>query len=260
MSSAGDPTTRTYDFVCNICGMQVAGMPFLGLGREGASCFGCGSSVRMRSIVHVLSTRLFGQSLPLANFPVRKDLVGAGLSDWPGYAELLKQKFSYINTFYHTEPRLDILAPGKEWLRTCDFLISSDVFEHIPPPVRRAFVNSYGLLRPGGLLVLTVPYGDNTRTVEHFPKLHMYKVIELGGDHVLVNRIRDGRFELHTQLVFHGGPGDTLEMRVFALSDTLKLLAAVGFVDIRLHQEQVPEWGIILQHGFGLPITARRPA
>lgn len=260
MSAATHPTAQIYDFLCNVCGTRVSGMPFLGLGREGPSCNGCGSSVRMRSIVHALSTRLFGRSLPLPDFPIRKDLVGVGLSDWPGYAEALKEKLSYTNTFYHQEPLLDIVHPSKEWLGVCDFLISSDVFEHIPPPVSRGFVNSYNLLKPGGLLLLTVPYGDNSRTVEHFPELHTYKLVQLGGDYVLVNRTRDGRFELHTNLVFHGGPGDTLEIRQFALGDTLKLLEAVGFADVQVHEEQVPEWGIILQHRFGLPITARRPA
>jgi SAM-dependent methyltransferase len=251
---------QTYDFWCNVCGTPVHEVPFLGLGREGASCSTCGSSVRMRSIVHNLSVALFGDSLPLPDFPRRPDLVGIGLSDWPGYAEPLATKLSYTNTFFHQEPYLDIVAPPKKWRRTCDFVISSDVFEHIPPPVSRAFAGVYALLKPGGLLVLTVPYGDNPATVEHFPELHQFKLVEIGGEYALVNRIRDGRFELHTDLVFHGGPGDTLEMRVFSRGHTTDLLQAAGFVDIQVHEELVPQWGIILQHLFGLPITARRPA
>lgn len=256
----GAEQLSTYEFTCNVCGTQNSGIPFLTLGREGASCSGCGSSVRMRSIVHTLSTSLFGLSLPLHEFPLRRDLVGIGLSDWLGYAVRLAGKLSYTNTFYHQEPFLDIVEPPRESWGTCDFIISSDVFEHVPPPVSRAFAGVYALLKPGGHLVLTVPYGDNPESIEHFPELHIYKMVELGGDYVMVNRTRDGRFELHTNLVFHGGPGDTLELRQFALHDTLDLLRATGFVDVHLHDEQVPEWGIILQHGHGLPITARRPA
>jgi len=250
---------QTYDFSCNVCGSQVLGMHFLGLGREGASCFTCGSSVRMRSIVHNLSMQLFGESLPLPDFPARPDLVGTGLSDWPGYAEALATKLSYTNTFFHQEPFLDIVAPPRKWRRKSDFLISSDVFEHIPPPVDRAFAGAYALLKPGGVLILTVPYGDNPETVEHFPELHRFKLVEIDGEYALVNRARDGSFELHTSLVFHGGPGDTLEMRIFSRAHTTDLLQAAGFVDIEVHEEQVPRWGIILQHVFGLPMTARRP-
>ncbi len=35
-----------------------------------------------------------------------------------------------------------------------DFVISSDVFEHVPPPVDIAFENTRRMLRPGGLFVL----------------------------------------------------------------------------------------------------------
>jgi hypothetical protein len=42
---------------------------------------------------------LFGQNLTLANFPVRKDIRGVGLSDWLGYAIPLAKKFDYTNTF-----------------------------------------------------------------------------------------------------------------------------------------------------------------
>src|SRR5438477_9425364 len=106
---------QTYSFSCNVCGSPVHAVPFLGLGREGASCFTCGSSVRMRSIVHNLSMGLFGRSLPLTDFPSRPDLVGIGLSDWPGYADLLADKLSYINTFYHKKPFLDIVEPPAKW-------------------------------------------------------------------------------------------------------------------------------------------------
>jgi hypothetical protein len=39
----------------------------------------CKSTVRARSIVHLLSIALFGHSLILRDFPVRKDIKGIGL-------------------------------------------------------------------------------------------------------------------------------------------------------------------------------------
>jgi SAM-dependent methyltransferase len=213
----------------------------------------------MRGIIHHLSEGLFGSSKPLAEFPYSPELVGIGLSDWEGYARALEQKFSYTNTFFHQEPFLDIAELSPDRYESCDFLISSEVLEHIPPPVSRAFTGSFNLLKPGGLLVFTVPFTDVPVTVEHFPELHVFKVVQLGNDYVMVNRTASGRFDLHTTLTFHGGPGSTLEMRVFSRSDTVRLLEEAGFADVRVHEEAVPQWGICPPHAWGLPITAVKP-
>ncbi len=247
-------------FRCNVCNSFHAAVPAASFGREDPSCPACMSSVRMRGIVHHLSMGLFGASLALPLFPVRPDLVGLGLSDWPGYANGLAARLGYTNTFYHQEPFLDIVAPPPERAGTCDFLISTDVFEHVPPPVERAFAGSFALLKPGGLFVLTVPFTDVVETVEHFPDLATFKVVAFDGGHVLLNRDTAGRLGVREGLVFHGGPGDTLEMRVFARADTVRMLAEAGFADIEVHGGAVPEWGILPPHHHGLPMTARRPA
>ena len=54
------------------------------------------------------------------------------------------------NTFLHKPPLLNTVSPPKEWLSRFDFVISSDVFEHVVPPVSRAFENALHLLKPGG--------------------------------------------------------------------------------------------------------------
>ncbi len=180
------------------------------------------------------------------------------MSDWLGYAANLALKLDYTNTFYHKEPFLDIVAVSPDQLGQYDFLISTDVFEHVPPPVFRAFSGSYTLLKPGGLIVLTVPFTDVTQTVEHFPDLDTFKIIELGSGYLLVNRDKKGQLSVRNNLVFHGGPGDTLEMRVFSRNDTLSWLKMAGFVDIQVHAGTSPEWGIVPPHHHGLPITARR--
>jgi hypothetical protein len=215
----------------------------------------------MRGIIHHLSIGLFGSSITLPDFPISPGIVGLGLSDWEGYAHRLEACFDYTNTFYHQEPLLDIAAPPPDRRDSAHFLISTDVLEHIPPPVALGFAGSFALLRPGGLLVLTVPFRDIPQTTEHFPHLHRFRVVRLGeDDYVLVNRRRDGELELHDKLIFHGGPGDTLEMRVFARRHTEQLLHEAGFVDIAVHETAVPKWGIFPPHLEGLPITARRPA
>ncbi len=98
-----------------------------------------------------------------------------------------------------------------------DFIISSDVFEHVVPPVSRAFENVWKMLKPGGVFVLTVPYGAQRETVEHFPELNEFSIVERDGSFVLRNKTRTGVLQEFNDLVFHGGPRTTLEMRVFSL-------------------------------------------
>ncbi len=101
---------------------------------------------------------LFGKSLAIVDFPERPDLVGVGLSDWDGLAWRLAKKLGYANTYYHKEPLLDIAAKQGLQHDLYDFIISSDVFEHVCPPISTAFVNAYNLLKAGGVMILTVPY------------------------------------------------------------------------------------------------------
>jgi hypothetical protein len=246
-------------FRCNVCGARCAS-PVAQLTREGSSCPACHSTVRWRAVVATLSQAVYGVSLALPDFPVRKDLVGVGLSDWEGYAVRLKEKFSYRNTFYHQEPRLDICRIDLSMEGTLDFLIASDVFEHVVPPVGVAFRNAWRLLKAGGVLVLTVPYtttGEATR--EHFPELFDYHLeVGEGGAPVLVNRTIDGRVQEFRGLEFHGGAGWTLEMRVFSEASVLAALREAGFVGVRIHHEPDLVHGIYWNEVDSLPISARK--
>ena len=244
------------NFLCNICGSENV-VPPARLEREARSCSGCGSSVRLRAVIHVLSTELFGRSLPLLEFPQRKDLVGAGMTDPDGYAMGLARTFSYTNTYYHQEPRLDITAPGVPWEGSLDFLICSEVFEHVPPPVSLAFDNLRRIMKPGGVVVFTVPYTKADRTVEHFPDLCEYRIAVENGRHVLRNRTRDGREQAFERLVFHGGPGETLEMRVFGEADLVREFRRAGFAEVKVYREPCAEYGIYWRSDEGLPVSAR---
>jgi SAM-dependent methyltransferase len=188
----------------------------------------------MRSLVEALSIALFGQSIALPDFPHRPDLKGIGMSCWDGYAIPLAQKLGYTNTYYHQEPFFDIRHPPLDWLGQLDFVISSDVFEHIEPPVAIAFAQARRLLKPGGVMIFTVPYVAEVeqpggRTIEHFPNLHDYRVEQVGDRFVLHNTTRTGQIETFEELVFHGGPGLNLEMRMFAETDLVALLNQAGF-------------------------------
>jgi len=243
-------------FTCNICGERVLNCPIDKIDREIVSCQKCGSTVRGRAIIDALSRALFGRSVPLPDFPLNMRINGVGLSDWHGYAPLA-EKLDYRNTFLHRAPRLDILQPETE--ERFEFLISSEVFEHVPPPAQRAFDGAFNLLKPGGHLILTVPYKVDGATDEHFETLYDYKIVEIGNERVLLNRRRDGKFEVFTDLCFHGGDGETLEMRVFSEADILRSLKAAGFINVRIMRENVLEFGILHKHLWSLPIVATRP-
>ena len=87
-----------------------------------------------------LSTELFGIPLGLRDFPRVKSLRGLGTSDSSQYAKRLTEVFDYRNTFYDREPRFDLGIPSEE-SNTYDFLLSSDVLEHVAPPIEQAFRN-----------------------------------------------------------------------------------------------------------------------
>lgn len=141
-----------------------------------------------------------------------------------------------------------------------DYVVCSEVLEHVPPPVERAVQACFELLEPGGLLVMTVPYSFEAETTEHYPRLADYAVVELGSERVLVNRTREGQFELYPNPIFHGGEGATLEMRLFALEPLLYLVRATGFVDVEVADEEEPGAGIVWVYPWSIPIVARRPA
>jgi SAM-dependent methyltransferase len=251
---ADRPTTPT--FRCNICGQSNPITPQT-FQREASSCDDCGSSARMRAVIHVLSIELFGRSLSLPDFPVRRDVKGLGMSDWQGYAPTLAEKLDYVNTYYDRPPRLDICNVHPSLEGRFDFVISSEVLEHVPPPASVAFNNLRRLLKPGGFAVVTVPYVPDGHTVEHFPELYDYELVEEDGRELLRNTTREGEKQVFDDLHFHGGVGATLEMRVFSEPDLLAEFERAGFTETKVYREPEPAHGIGWPEGWALPVAAR---
>jgi SAM-dependent methyltransferase len=246
------------EFTCNICGTANR-RAASELGREVASCDRCGSSVRTRSLLYALSLELFGVSLALPDFPRVKSLRGIGMSDPSQYADGLAMKFDYRNTFSDREPRFDITHPAGEESGRYDFVISSEVLEHVPPPAEAAFANACRMLKETGVLLLTVPYSLERATREHYPELHEYGLAQVGDRVVLVNRARDGRLQVFDDLVFHFGWGEpSLEMREFTESGLRGVLAGAGFPEVRIYSEDYPPFGIVHAETWSLPVAARR--
>jgi SAM-dependent methyltransferase len=201
---------------------------------------------------------LFGAALALPDFPTLKGLRGLGMSDSTELAKRLAEKFDYTNTFYHQAPRFDVTQVSPNDVGRYDFIVSSEVMEHVPTPVERAFENLSRMLKPDGLLLLTAPYTLDGKTVEHFPQLHQYALAAPGGRTVLVNRREDGSLETFENLVFHGGGGSTLEMRVFSEQSLCEALRAAGIDSVQVASSDVPEFGVEHAETWSLPIAARK--
>jgi SAM-dependent methyltransferase len=252
---APPPATDVVRFQCNLCGTHNA-VPAEAISRETPSCAQCMSNVRMRAVAQLVVQEVLGVTAPLPEIARRGDIRGVGISDDPRCAAPLAALFEYENTQYHEEPRLDITAVPPERAGRYDFVVASDVFEHVVPPVARAFAGARSLLKRGGVLVFTVPFSLDPDTVEHFPDLHDWRLEEVDGRFRLHNVTPDGRAQAFDDLVFHGGPGSTLEMRLFSRAALEREFAAAGFAQMRIASEPCPRFGIDWPEPWSVPMVA----
>ncbi|OFV97027.1 MAG: hypothetical protein A3F68_03150 [Acidobacteria bacterium RIFCSPLOWO2_12_FULL_54_10] len=245
------------DFICNVCG-RAGSLPAESFDREAGLCPHCQSTVRARSVIYLLTKYLLGEPRTLPSVPPAA-FRGVGLSCAHSYAPYLEKIFHYTNTYFDHEPRLDISHPAN--FHELDFLISSDVFEHTFPPAIAAFQGASSILKPGGLLILSVPYTLNDRTVEHYPECIDYEKVPQENGLVGVRlTFRDGSKRLDTKPVWHGGQGNTLEMRVYCRSHLFECLKNSSFEILEEFAYGVPHYGIItnLKETWSLPLAARK--
>src|SRR5262245_29045366 len=133
-------------FLCNVCAAKNEVEHFAS---EPATC-ACGSNVRFRAMLHLLSLELFGHCVPVRDFPRLKGVRGLGITDSDGYARILAEKFDYTNTYYDREPRFDLKEAHPDRAGAYDFILLADVLEHISPPVESAVRELHALLKPRG--------------------------------------------------------------------------------------------------------------
>ena len=192
--------------------------PFLRLnrGREGTLCGNCGSTSRNRAVALVLG-RVLGERVPVFAWRRRHTVAVLESSPRGVLAMFFAEKFDYFATEYQPAA----IAAGGSPRAFADFqklhyandafdmVIASDVFEHI----RRdddAMRELYRVLRPGGELVLTVPY-------DHERPQTLQRVDTSGPSDVHL---------LPPQ--YHGGGGHTLAYREYG-RDLVLLMERAGF-------------------------------
>jgi SAM-dependent methyltransferase len=254
----------SFSFVCNICSAENRGLRLKDLDREAGRCEGCGSLVRLRSLIHLLSLHLFGEALAIGQWPENHEILGYGISDWPKFSKYLGPKITYTNTQFDLDVAaaatvLDITKPPRAWFKTADFVICTEVLEHVVPPAQAAFDGLLALLKPGGRLIFSVPYRFKP-TIEHFPDLHEWSIqTDEAGSRTVINTARNGDVQTFDNIRFHGGGKQVLEMRVFGLADLKASLRAAGFVNIQIAGLLYKPFGIRFAHNWSLPMAARRP-
>ncbi len=229
---------------CGICGDQYELSTDVS-SREGHLCESCGASGRSQAIAYCLSKYVFQKDKALSKLRPKKKIRIVGLSDGPAYAPILAEKCDYTNTFYHREPYLDITKPPSIYQNAFDALISADVFEHVLAAPSHAFQGAYDVLKEGGHLILTVPFINIDDHREHYPGLVNYSAEEKeDGSWKVHLEFPGGRTEVDETPCFHGGPGKTLEVRLFSRKRIQEELAWAGFKNVIIHDENMPERGI----------------
>ncbi|MFV0291864.1 MAG: methyltransferase domain-containing protein [Paracoccus sp. (in: a-proteobacteria)] len=227
--------------------------------RERVMCPSCGASGRSSAIVLHTCRTIYGNPAPLARQDPRKTIRIVGLSDAMVYAKPFAEYFDYTNTYYHKDPILDIRNPAEAYRDSADLIINSEVFEHVIGDTLSALKGALAVLKPGGTMIFSVPFVNIGDGSEHYPGLVDYTPRQLeNGTWVADLEYADGRRETDTQAIFHGGPGLTLELRLFNRQRVLDELREAGFTNIRIHDEDLPQSGI----QWGAPsrlITAQRP-
>ena len=231
-------------FCCNITGNQFT-LNDEEKHRELGKRFGYNN--RFRAICYVLCKVLYGECKILTNLEKNKNIKGIGMSD-SNWAYILEEKFNYVNTFYHKSPYLDIYNDKHvSNYSELDFIISSDVFEHINPypSVQLAFNNLYKMLKIGGYIIFSVPY-SNGEHKEHYPNLYNYEIKNEDNKYILYNTTIDNKIEIFDNLCFHGGPGNVLEMRIFSKQSIISFLEKAGFNNIKFHNidKDMEKYGI----------------
>ena len=258
-----------FAFTCSVCGAinQVSDPQHH---RELLVCSTCGSNARFRAIACAIVQASTGKPGVLSDLAPQPQRRGIGISDTDVYAEVLTRKFSYTNTYLHTDPHVDIeRAETFDRHQPLHFIVCSDVIEHTlrqPPTV---LANLFDALQPGGHLVLSAPTYEMAHSVERYPTLESFDVAGVGDGFEVRYRTAFGTQGTDPKPMFHGGPGRVLELRVLSHEQLLDELRRAGFEvlpqDPALLQRYGATWpAMVERHDVPYPMNgcvllARRP-
>jgi SAM-dependent methyltransferase len=219
--------------VCTVCGNGVIYKPFTDNYREHGYCSRCKSSNRKRQIAYLLRTL---EGIPkFGKINSAKVIFSAeGMGPLHDY---LKHNAKYTGSEYLGENyasgevidgiRHENLLKTSFGDNSVDYVLSSDVMEHIPEPYT-AFEEIYRILKVGGRHIFTVPFYQTDYFDEVRAQLH-------NGD--IVNNMEP---------IYHLDPHSSagiLVYNIFSMEMVLKL-NKIGFRTI-VHKLYSPMYGIL---------------
>jgi len=218
---------------CKWCGRNTN----LATDSEATVCDGCGLTWRATACLIAVLDGL-GYSGSTIGKDIATDLsrVGLGIGDDWRLARCLYQIFRYTNTQLYSFPNLDLLNIPESAKGQFEFVVCSDVLEHVHPPMSRATDGLFELLKPGGFAVVTVPLTNESAAAEFYPDLQRYE--EKDGIVTWVDK--EGVERVDESPEFHGGEGLVLAFRIFSHDGLLVTLKDAGFTSV-VSPQAVPQ-------------------
>ncbi len=243
---------------CPVCGGSIQS-DYSKPTRESRICDNCHATGRDAQIAYLIAEALGFPNRSLSELQPDGDVSIGNLSGSRCLSDKLESRFKYINTYYHQHPRLDIINPADEFISRFDLLINSEVLEHVIGDTVEALKGAYRTLKPGGIMIFSVPFINKGPASEHYPGLIDYSEVATStGARAARLKFSDGRETIDKNPKFHGGSGNTLELRLFNRERLIDELNQAGFEQIVVHEVDRPEIGV----KWGTPsrvITAQRP-
>jgi len=196
--------------------------------RETMQCRDCGSTWRARAVGLAVLHGLGYESLKFKSVTPDWSRIGLGISDDISLSSKLSTKFFYTNSYFDTFPYLDIRKVPTRAKRQFEFVICSDVLEHIDVDLPKAFAGLRSLLNARGFLVASVPTKKDTPHKDFYPAMKHFS-IERDEVHWTDDR---GKRHVDRDPEFHGGRGQNLAFRQFSDESFVHALASAGFAEI----------------------------
>lgn len=222
---------------CNICG-HAAGFINPEHGKEGWQCRNCAASSRNRLVTYLLGRLLGHSGQPAYAWPQNKALSLLEPCPRGPQTAIFRDKFDYTEPEFD-RAKIDAGADPRDYADlealafpdgTFDYIIASDVFEHVRHDLR-GFREIHRTLKPGGAFLFTSPYSHQRE--------HNLVRVQVEGD-------RDIPLVAER---YAGGGGVTLDYREYGrevLGQLQQIGFAVAYFEAAVPQHQIHPSPIIL--------------
>lgn len=197
--------------------------------REASQCVECGGTWRARAVTLALISSLGYSPKPLSRIRADWSRVGVGVSDDFVIAGRFGQVWTYTNTFYDDFPHLDVRDVPSRLFERNEFIVCSDVLEHVDPPLEDALLGLRRMLKPNGFVVISVPMNGTAESDEYYPGLVDWELVWKQGSPELHWRDSFGTKHVDSSPEMHGGRGQTIAFRSFGHRSLSDLFTAAGF-------------------------------